>query len=268
MKTCRMSRRHFSGHIVWTVIPEKTRRAVFDLDRTEIDWQASTAIELWERVYSALSSGEMPPSDADQPSAEAQQQIVAWLRDRLLEHDGIGGTGPRRLNRQEYQNTIRELFDLPEFVISAAFPADDSAHGFDNVGQGLILSPPLMAQYVQTATSIADEILPPATGPRKAVPKNYEIGVSGLATSEGGRTVEKQFRLVSSQNMASIAVWPSEFETPESGIYRLSVQATTLQTDQMFYDRMTSPLVVGVYARKKTEQVYDRFDDVRKVGTI
>ena len=100
--------------------------------------------------------------------------MVEWLKARLLAHSGVGGGVPRRLNRAEYENSIRDLFGISDFALPHSFPADDSSHGFDNVGSGLILSPPVMAQYLELATRIADELLPPNSGPRKAECQDFQ----------------------------------------------------------------------------------------------
>ena len=126
-----------------------------------INWQSADSTAVWERVYKVLVNNQMPPSDADQPSDDQRKRFVDWLEGQLSKHATPGGTVVRRLNREEYENTIRDLFDLSEFQVPDSFPADDSDQGFDNIGEALILSPPLLAQYLELATMVADEILPP-----------------------------------------------------------------------------------------------------------
>ena len=186
-----------------------------------------------------------------------------WLETQLTEHSPLGGTVPRRLNRTEYENTIRDLFYWPEFRIPDAFPADDLAEGFDNIGHGLILSPPLLAQYLDVATLVADELMPPDRGPATAKTERYEIGAIGLAPGAGGELSSDRFRLVGSQNMASLAAWPKRFEATQSGVYRLRITAKPFQSKQQYYERWEKPFQLSVYSRPKTEQVYDKFDDIR-----
>jgi hypothetical protein len=241
-------------------------QAEVQLDVREVDWQAKPSIALWERVYNALARREMPPRDAAQPSENEWQRMVKWLELQLVEHSAVGGTVPRSLNREEYQNTIRDLFDLPDFQLPDSFPADDSSHGFDNVGESLILSPPLMAEYLELATVVADAVLPPNRGSVVVESKYYPIGVAGLSTSEGGKLAGDRYRLVSSRNMASAAAWPARFEAAQSGVYRLTVEAATFQTDRMFYERRSAPLRLSIYARPNTEQVYAPFGDIREIA--
>ena len=231
-----------------------------------ISWQASATTDFWERVYNAISKKEMPPSDADQPTAAERRQILGWLERQLTIHAKPGGTVIRRLNREEYENTIRDLFDYREFKVPDAFPSDDSEHGFDNIGQGLILSPPLMAQYLELATQVADYILPPDTGPRIAASQHYEIGATGLAESSLTSIEGDRFRIVSSKENAHTAGWPSRFAARQSGVYRLKISATTLQTDRMHHPRQQTPFQMSIYAKPKTKQTYDPFDKIRKLA--
>ncbi len=236
------------------------------LDRGEIDWATQESITKWNRVYDALEREAMPPQDAPRPSSADREDMVDWLYRELMRNSDVGGTVPRRLNRQEYENTVRSLFGMPGFELPDAFPADDSKHGFDNVGEGLVLSPPLMAQYVALATELADEILPPDTGPALVQSKVYQLGTGGLAVEGGGPVEGGSFRLVSSRNMASAAAWPARFEAPQSGVYRITIDAAPFQTDRMFYDRRASAFRLSIYARPKTDQVYAPFGEIRKLA--
>ncbi len=213
----------------------------------------------------ALESEAMPPEGAGQPSGEERERMVAWLDSQLMRHSGVGGVVPRRLNREEYENSIRDLFDMPGFALPDSFPADDSLDGFDNVGEGLVLSPPLMAQYLTLATGVADELLPPDRGTVEVDSKLYGIGTSELSTSGEAHVDGGGLRLVSTRNNASAAGWPTRFEAVHSGFYRIVIHARAYQTDRMFYERRTEPLQMHVYARRKAEQTYDAFSNLRKL---
>ena len=192
--------------------------------------------------------------------------MVDWLQGRLLAHSAVGGGVPRRLNREEYENSIRDLFGISEFALPHSFPSDDSSHGFDNVGSGLILSPPVMAQYLELATRIADELLPPDIGPQKANAKTYTLSPTAFDT-DGGRAVEgTRLRIVSSRNIASAAAWPSRFEATQSGVYRVTFEAEIFESDRMFYERRTEPARVGLYARPKIADYYAPYQDLRKLA--
>ncbi len=153
----------------------------FDLD--QLPPPSVESADRWERIYDVLDRGEMPPRDVDQPSSAAKRAALSALTVRLLQYSPVGGTVARRLNREEYENTLRDLFAYPEFSVPESFPPDDTQHGFDNIGKALVISPTLMQQYMDLATALADEILPPQRGPVPFTSKQYKIAVEHLNQS-------------------------------------------------------------------------------------
>ena len=240
-----------------------------NLGRASFDWSSPKIVDLWTTIHDVVGSSDMPPDDAGSfPKTQERDEFLAWLKEKLTRHAPVGGTLPRRLNRVEYENTIRDLFDYPEFELPPSFPSDTSKYGFDNVASGMVLSPPLLAQYLEIATAVADEFLPQPISLPKAESRDYSIPMSGLRTDAGGggRQIGDVFRLVSSRNMASGAGWTSSFEVPVSGVYRVQIKANTFQSDRMFYDQRKEPFNLAVYARQNGEQKYARFSDLRKIG--
>ena len=99
--------------------------------------------EMLQEVLDQLNLAAMPPDEAKQPKQEEVKQIVASLTKMMFDAENAlrGNAGKvilRRLNRNEYRNTIRDLFELPmvDFDPTTTFPADDVTDGFDNVGEG------------------------------------------------------------------------------------------------------------------------------------
>lgn len=69
-----------------------------------------------------------------------------------------------RLNRAEYDNTVRDLFGTA-LRPARDFPADDFAVGFDNVADALSLSPLHLELYDSAADQLLDELFGQATIP-------------------------------------------------------------------------------------------------------
>ena len=114
--------------------------------------------EAWEKVVDKLRAGTMPPLDAKRPRSATADRFRAWLSaelDRAAAAQPNPGPSPvfRRLNRNEYQNAVRDLLHL-EIDASRFLPADDSSHGFDNMAGTLRLSPLLMERYLAAAKAI------------------------------------------------------------------------------------------------------------------
>jgi hypothetical protein len=108
-----------------------------------------------------LDAGEMPPRKARlHPIPEARSNVVAWLqaaRDyEIKENAGDPGIVlARRLNNAEYNYTIRDLTGV-DIQPTREFPEDPSSSaGFDNSGESLVMSPPLLKKYLKAAREVA-----------------------------------------------------------------------------------------------------------------
>ena len=114
--------------------------------------------EVWEQVVRKLRTGTMPPSPRPQPSAGDRGALVSWL-ETSLDRAAAANPNPgrtetlRRLNRTEYQNSIRDLLAL-DVDATGLLPPDESGYGFDNVNVG-DLSPALLDRYISAAQKIS-----------------------------------------------------------------------------------------------------------------
>ena len=119
--------------------------------------------EKWWAVLKNVRADIMPPSDAEQPTADEKTQLTHWIKTSVFGVDPAnvdpGSVTVRRLNRAEYRNTIRDLMGI-DFNAEVVFPPDDTGFGFDNVGDALSLSPLLLEKYLQAATTIVNEAVP------------------------------------------------------------------------------------------------------------
>lgn len=133
----------------------------------------------WQRVLERLTAGDMPPEGYDAPTADERQKLVGWIETRLDEMDCSGPSDPgwitlRRLNRDQYRNTIRDLLYI-DYQPNKTFPPDDLAYGFDNNADMLSLTPVLLEKYLAAARDIARKAVqvPEAyTGPTFDIPKD------------------------------------------------------------------------------------------------
>lgn len=110
-------------------------------------------------MYDVLTEGEMPPEDEPRPPSQGIEAVRKWLEGRLIELEkGKPRMTVRRFNRTEYDNTIRDLFGV-DLKPARVFPEDDSAHGFDNVGSALTVSPLLLEKYLNAAQFITGRVI-------------------------------------------------------------------------------------------------------------
>jgi hypothetical protein len=119
-----------------------------------------TSKEKWGEVINVLNSHEMPPEGEPQPKPEEVARVVDWITEQMTQAELIRRDGVivlRRLNRDEYRNTIRDLIGV-DFDISG-FPQDPPSGGFDNNGKALTLSPLHTELYLEAARKILDRAL-------------------------------------------------------------------------------------------------------------
>ncbi|MEX2559741.1 MAG: DUF1592 domain-containing protein [Pirellulales bacterium] len=113
----------------------------------------------WEKVLLQLRDGVMPPPDNPRPSDAELAAVLDWIETNLRAFDCSGTPDPgrvtiRRLNRAEYNNTIRDLVGV-DFSPADDFPSDDVGYGFDHIGDVLSLPPILLEKYLAAAEEIS-----------------------------------------------------------------------------------------------------------------
>jgi mono/diheme cytochrome c family protein len=114
---------------------------------------------VWTKALKLLKIEAMPPADADPPPPEERAQAAKWLDHQLFYVDcslpqDPGRVTLRRLNKTEYNNTIRDLLGI-DFQPANDFPSDDTGHGFDNIGDVLTIPPLLLEKYLDAAEAVA-----------------------------------------------------------------------------------------------------------------
>lgn len=120
-----------------------------------------TQPESWELLSTRVSNHEMPPNGASQPPLAARLQFVEWVNHAWQSQACKADIDPvaapvRRLNRDEYSATVRDLFDI-QLDTSELFPVDGpGGEGFDNAAETLFISPLLMEKYVEAAKVVLD----------------------------------------------------------------------------------------------------------------
>ncbi|MEI6712280.1 MAG: DUF1592 domain-containing protein [Verrucomicrobiota bacterium] len=137
----------------------KKQKGKFRVDDLPMEITDLPTAERWQKVLSAMNSGEMPPDDEKQPSPKSKTDFLDDLANVLVTarralSDQHGVIALRRLNRREYRNTIRELLGV-ELDVSE-LPADTGGPHFDTVGAGLFLTGTQFEQYESLAREALD----------------------------------------------------------------------------------------------------------------
>lgn len=151
------------------------------------------ARKVWEKVLPMLQIEAMPPVEdgRERPTHDEFLAVTSWLEDKLfnidckLERDP-GRVTVRRLNRNEYNNTVRDLLGV-DFEPANDFPSDDVGYGFDNIGDVLSVSPLLMEKYLDAAEKISEKVISTAdpAKSRKVRFANKQLKPGGAAEDQG-----------------------------------------------------------------------------------
>ena len=149
---------------------EEVKKRNLRLDTLPRDFAKPETFSAWVKVHDKIESGEMPPAKEERPPKEETAALLASLRKDLHKADlarrqAEGRALFRRLNRDEYENTLRDLLDLPELAVKDLLPEDGRAFGFTKVGGALDLSHVQLAKYMEAAEVGLDAAV--ATYPEK-----------------------------------------------------------------------------------------------------
>ena len=115
----------------------------------------------WSRVLARVQSGEMPPPKKKErpPEKEVTAALVAlktaFHEATLAKHNEAGRVRVRRLNRLEYENTVRDLLGI-DSALRDLLPEDDLRDGFNNQTAALSISSVHIQQYMAAADRALD----------------------------------------------------------------------------------------------------------------
>ena len=162
----------------------KSAKAGYRIDLLRTDFTAASVAEQWKEVLDRINAGEMPPDDRPRPDPKRVAALATWVNARLREVDlaarNAGGRIPmRRLNRDEYANTVRDLLHLDELVVRPLIeelPADGKAEGFDRLGVALFFDQTQIERSLAVAAKLAARVI--VTEPPK---KNQLVNRLGSA---------------------------------------------------------------------------------------
>jgi len=176
--------------------------------------------DTWDRVVNALSSNVMPPAGMPHPTMAERDRITTWIQTSLsnaaCDVKDPGRVTLRRLNREEYNNTVRDLFGT-DLRPGDEFPNDDVGYGFDNIGDVLSISPLLMEKYLNAAEKVSKAVV---ALPGSAEMLKHVQAAQAEQTAGSGQVFGDGYRVIQTAGEVS-----NVFDFPQSGEYELRVRA-------------------------------------------
>lgn len=198
----------------------------------------------WAEVVNVLNSHQMPPEKSPQPKAEEVAAVVDWITSQAVAAELVQRERTvvlRRLNRNEYRNTIRDLLNI-DFDTSG-FPEDPAAGGFDNNGSALSMSPMQIELYLNAAQQILDRALvegerpksirwrfDPKVGPADRVRMRIDERNNPLVN--GNNNQEEGDWVVVHHNSWDKSVGARDFRVPVAGTYVIRIKAAGRRPDR------------------------------------
>lgn len=174
---------------------------------------------MWENIADQLVSESMPPEDKPQPTKAELALLTSFIGEAISFRDCTGPRDPgkvtiRRLNRAEYNNTIRDLLGV-DFKPAADFPTDDTGYGFDNIAEVLSMSPLLAEKYLYAAETSLDKAIVTEGPKRQAIKFD---GAKLTSTSGGNGTNETAWAMSAN---GEVFIKPT---IPATGEYEIRVR--------------------------------------------
>jgi len=206
------------------------------IDELTMDFGNQASRDRWQSVLEKLEAGEMPPKTKPRPPEQEVRALSEWITARVAAADaGRRGTEGRvvlrRLNRTEYENTVRDLLGV-QSNLKDLLPLDTAANGFDNVGDALHTSSFLMDRYLEAADTALNQAIVNRAQPPPSTKKHYSLKEMHQVKS----TTERVFRQGEGDGVAlfSSSAWQavglSSFYPNERGYYRFRMSVSGIQS--------------------------------------
>jgi mono/diheme cytochrome c family protein len=134
----------------------ETKKGGLDLTALPFYLDDPKTYAMWVKVHDRVHDGEMPPKKHDQPDESERDVFLKALSEPMIAseraHDAKEGRATqRRLNRYEYENTLRDLLHAPWLQIKEMLPEDGEAYRFNKIGDALDVSHVQMSRYLAAA---------------------------------------------------------------------------------------------------------------------
>ncbi len=151
-----------------------------DLSALVFDLKDRATRERWVRIHDRVAKAEMPPKVEALPEAE-RDALVKSLATAIHEADLAevlaNGRGPlRRLNRDEYEQNLRDVLQLPNLDIRDMLPEDREGHHFNKATETLDMSRVQLTAYLDAADAALRQAM--VTSDKPATVKFRAVGTS------------------------------------------------------------------------------------------
>ncbi|MBL8189246.1 MAG: DUF1592 domain-containing protein, partial [Acidobacteria bacterium] len=155
-----------------------TKKGNLDLTALKPDFADAATFAVWVKVHDRVHDGEMPPKAAPQPADAERKAFLKSLAAPLIAADAArirreGRSVLRRMNRYEYENTLRDLLGAPWLQIKELLPEDGERYRFNKSGEALGVSHVQISRYLSAAEHALREVLARSETQPETVTRRY-----------------------------------------------------------------------------------------------
>ncbi|MFN0108055.1 MAG: DUF1592 domain-containing protein, partial [Blastocatellia bacterium] len=155
-----------------------TKKGNLDLTALKPEFTDAQAFATWVKVHDRVLDGEMPPKAAPQPGEAERKAFLKSLAAPMIAADAArirreGRAVLRRMNRYEYENTLRDLLNAPWLQIKELLPEDGERHRFNKSGEALGVSHVQISRYLTAAEYALREVMARSEKQPETITKRY-----------------------------------------------------------------------------------------------
>ena len=170
---------------------EKKQKGDLRVDTLVINFDSPKIMANWEEIMNRINSGDMPPEDEKRAKPDDIARVADWIAGQLHEAESARQSSSgekvafRKLSREEYANTIRDLLGVTFDVTDpTGLPEDPDWQGFQRIGSVLTLSPAHVEKYLAAAESVLGEALSLGPQPKRDVMRWSAFDMRGGASKQ------------------------------------------------------------------------------------
>ncbi|MCA9058417.1 MAG: DUF1592 domain-containing protein [Planctomycetaceae bacterium] len=197
-----------------------------NLATDSVDLNNAELLRRWVYLHDRVTNGEMPPAAEEQPDSSEKHRFLKALAEQLTLADRASQEVVlRRLNRNEYQNTVCDLFGI-EIDLHNVLPDDAPDQGFDTTGSALSISAEQMMLYLDAAELVMEEVFGPDRPPE---PINKTVNIKELRSNSTADRIDDD-GVVLFSGAKSLPMYGLSVRGPAR--YRLRIQAKAIQAER------------------------------------
>ena len=192
-----------------------TKEGNLDLQTLVKQPVSQNALEIWVKIHDRVQAGEMPPPEQPKIGDSESNSFLIAIGKAIIEAErqmlvDSGRAINRRLNRYEYENSIRDLLSLPYLEIRQSLPEDPISHGFNKSGEALDVSHVQLSRYLRTAENALREAIIRQTGLPKPIRQRFYSWDQLKFTRGNGPNIRKTYPVLGYEIQTALNVRPAE----------------------------------------------------------